>query len=237
MLEVLEVSKHFGGLMALQNLSLAMDSSAGIWGLIGPNGSGKTTLLNVICGLYRPDRGIIRFQGTRIDQLAPYQIAQRGIGRTFQVAKVFRRLTVFENMLVPGFTTRTEEEKPDLRERALTLLDFMQLLDLKDEPAGNLSGGQQKLLDFARVLMLKPKLLLLDEPFAGVHPLLKERMINRIITLHQQGIRLLVVSHDLPSLLGFCAHLVVMSSGEKIAEGDPESVRKAERVVEAYLGV
>ncbi|RMF88444.1 MAG: ABC transporter ATP-binding protein [Nitrospinota bacterium] len=237
MLEVREVSKHFGGLMALRKLSLHLERAEGVWGLIGPNGSGKTTLLNVICGLYRPDQGTVLFQGRRIDQLSPHQIARLGIGRTFQVAKVFRRLTVLENMLVPGFTNRETESPRQLREQALELLDFMQLSNLKDEQAGNLSGGQQKLLDFARVLMLKPKLLLLDEPFAGVHPLLKERMINRITLLHQQGIRFLVVSHDLPSVLELCSHLVVLSSGEKIAEGEPEMVRKEERVVEAYLGV
>lgn len=238
LLELSDISIAFGGIQALAGVSLRMDVGD-ILGLIGPNGSGKTTLLNVVGRVYRAQRGTMYFAGRRLDQLSMHEIAHHGIARTFQVARVFRRMTALENMLVPGYTTRARHNltPTQLRQRARELLHFLDIASLAHEQAGNLSGGQQKLLEFARALMLEPRLILLDEPFAGVHPLLKERMLERITTLHTQGIDFVVVSHDLPTILGLSTRLVVLANGEKIADGPPEAVRHENAVVEAYLGV
>ena len=238
LLELYDLSIAFGGIQALAGVSLRMDAGD-MLGLIGPNGSGKTTLLNVVGRVYRAQRGTMYFEGRRIDQLPIHEIAHHGIARTFQVARVFRHMTALENMLVPGYTTRARHNltSTQLRQRARELLDFLDIASLAHEQAGNLSGGQQKLLEFARALMLEPRLILLDEPFAGVHPLLKERMLERMTTLHTQGIDFVVVSHDLPTILGLSTRLVVLANGEKIADGPPEAVRHDDAVVEAYLGV
>ncbi len=237
-IEIHDVAIAFGGIQALEGVSFST-APGDLLGLIGPNGSGKTTLLNVIGNLYRAQRGAVYFQGRRIDSLPVHQIALQGIARTFQVARVFRRMTALENMLVPGYTRRgdTAMTPVQLRDRAWELLRFLEIERLAHEQAGNLSGGQQKLLEFARALMLRPRLVLLDEPFAGVHPRLKDRMLDRIATLHQQGIDFIVVSHDLPTILGLSSRLVVLANGKKIADGDPEVVRHEDAVVEAYLGV
>ena len=238
LLELRDVAIAFGGNQALAGVSF--DMAAGeILGLIGPNGSGKTTLLNVIGNLYRANRGSIHFLGQRIDRLPVHHIALRGLARTFQVARVFPRMSVVENMLVPGYTASGDASVSarHLLQRARDLLRFLEIDNLAHEHAGNLSGGQQKLLEFARALMLEPKLILLDEPFAGVHPLLKERMLARIATVHEQGIDFIIVSHDLPTILGVSSRLVVLANGQKIADAAPEIVRHQEAVIEAYLGI
>jgi len=236
-LEVRGVSVSFEGVQALAGVSLSVRRGE-IVGLIGPNGSGKTTLLNIVTNLYRPEAGQVHFLGQRIDHLPTHHVARRGIGRTFQVARLFPRMTVLENMLVPGYACRDGEVEPArLLERAREWLGVFGLAPLAHEPAGNLSGGQQKLLEFARALMPRPRLLLLDEPFNGVHPVLKERMLRCIQALHREGVDFLVVSHDLPAIVGISSRLVVLASGQKIADGDPATVRGAEAVVEAYLGV
>ncbi len=236
LLDIQDVSLAFGGIQALDGVSLSM-ASGELLGLIGPNGSGKTTLLNVLGNLYPIDRGRVDFQGQRIDRLPLHTIALQGIARTFQVARVFRRMTVLENMLVPGYTNNADASPGELGQRARDLLRFLDIDPLTHEQAGNLSGGQQKLLEFARALMLQPRLILLDEPFAGVHPMLKERMLARIGELHSQGIDFIVVSHDLPTILGLSSRLAVLANGRKIADGAPEAVRHQEEVIEAYLGV
>ena len=238
LLDIHDVSLAFDGIQALDGVSLSMGKGE-LLGLIGPNGSGKTTLLNTIGNLYAIDRGRIDFLGRRIDRLPLHAMALQGIARTFQVARVFRRMTVLENMLVPGYTTNDEAQQSprELGQRARDLLRFLNIDSLTHEQAGNLSGGQQKLLEFARALMLQPRLILLDEPFAGVHPLLKERMLERIGELHDQGIDFIVVSHDLPTILGLSSRLAVLANGRKIADGAPEDVRHQEEVIEAYLGV
>ncbi len=236
LLDIHDVSLAFGGIQALDGVSLSM-ASGELLGLIGPNGSGKTTLLNVLGNLYAIDRGRVDFQGQRIDRLPLHAVALQGIARTFQVARVFRRMTVLENMLVPGYTASLEASPSELGQRTRDLLRFLDIDALTHEQAGNLSGGQQKLLEFARALMLQPRLILLDEPFAGVHPMLKERMLERIGDLHGQGIDFIVVSHDLPTILGLSSRLAVLANGRKIADGTPEAVRHQEEVIEAYLGV
>ncbi len=238
LLDIHDVSLAFGGIQALDGVSLSM-ASGELLGLIGPNGSGKTTLLNTIGNLYTIDRGLIDFLGRRIDRLPLHDIALQGIAHTFQVARVFRRMTVLENMLVPGYTSNDQAQQSpgELGQRARDLLRFLNIDHLTHEQTGNLSGGLQKLLEFPRALMLQPRLILLDEPFAGVHPLLKERMLERIGDLHSQGIDFIVVSHDLPTILGFSSRLAVLANGRKIADGAPEEVRHQEDVIEAYLGV
>jgi ABC-type branched-subunit amino acid transport system ATPase component len=233
-----DVAISFGGIQALDGVTLTV-AQGEILGLIGPNGSGKTTLLNVVGNIYPPRRGEVHYLGRRIDRLPVHHVARQGIARTFQVARVFRRMTAMENLLVPGYASHTGAgvRSRDLRQRARELLRYLDIEALADEPAGNLSGGQQKLLEFARALMLHPRLILLDEPFAGVHPLLKERMLHRIEELHEQDIDFVVVSHDLPTILGVSSRLVVLANGQKIADGAPQAVRHQEVVVEAYLGV
>jgi ABC-type branched-subunit amino acid transport system ATPase component len=233
-----DVAISFGGIQALDGVNLEVNRGE-ILGLIGPNGSGKTTLLNVVGNIYRPRRGEVYYLGHRIDHLPVHHVARQGIARTFQVARVFRRMTALENLLVPGYASRPETSMTprQLLQRARELLRYLEIEALAHEQAGNLSGGQQKLLEFARALMLQPRLILLDEPFAGVHPMLKERMMQRLEELHSQGIDFVVVSHDLPTILGISSRLVVLANGQKIADGAPEVVRHQEAVVEAYLGV
>ncbi len=235
MLEVKGVAKRFGGVTAIRELFFQVQENELI-GIIGPNGSGKTTLLNLISGLYTPDRGEIYYRGQRIDGLPPYTIAALGIGRTFQVTKVFQRMSVLENLLVPALASpRSPGYSPSL-ERALEVATFLKLIHLKDEYARNLSGGQQKLLELGKVLMLNSDLIMLDEPFAGVHPKLKEELHHYIRVLHQSGKTFLIISHDMQSIFGLSQRLLVLSGGEKIVEGDPALVREDNRVIEVYLG-
>lgn len=237
LLDVSGVSISFGGNQALDQVSIQL-ARGEILGLIGPNGSGKTTLLNIIGRIYSAQTGTVIFQGRNLDRLSMHQVARAGIARTFQVPKVFPHMTALENMLVPGFAVRRKEDegRRDLLTRARKLLDFLDIERLADEHAGNLSGGQRMLLQFALALMLKPRLMLLDEPFAGIHPTLIERMLARIKDLHADGIDFIVVSHDLPTIMGLSTRMVVLGNGRKIADGPPEEVRHQEEVIEAYLG-
>ena len=237
LLDVSGVSISFGGNQALDQVSIQL-ARGEILGLIGPNGSGKTTLLNIIGRIYSAQTGTVIFQGRNLDRLSMHQVARAGIARTFQVPKVFSHMTALENMLVPGFAVRRKEDegRRDLLMRARKLLDFLDIERLADEHAGNLSGGQRMLLQFALALMLKPRLMLLDEPFAGIHPTLIERMLARIKDLHADGIDFIVVSHDLPTIMGLATRMVVLGQGRKIADGPPEEVRHQDAVVEAYLG-
>ena len=238
LLDVTGVSIAFGGNQALDQVSIRVDQGE-IVGLIGPNGSGKTTLMNVIGSIYSAQAGSVVFKGQPLDRLSTYEVARAGIARTFQVPRVFPHMTALENMLVPGFAARRAktEGRRDLVARSRELLAFFEIAGLADEHAGSLSGGQRMLLQFARALMLKPRLMLLDEPFAGVHPLLIKRMLARIGELHGDGIDFIIVSHDLPTIMKLATRMVVLSNGRKIADGPPETVRHQEEVVEAYLGV
>jgi ABC-type branched-subunit amino acid transport system ATPase component len=229
-LEVRDVTKRFGGVTAVNRCSLAL-APGKIYGLIGPNGSGKTTLFNCITGLDPRDAGEIRFKGERIDGLKPHQVARRGIGRTFQIIRVFPELTALENLLV---VTRGPFETA--RRRAEELLRFVTLDRLGNEYAGNLSYGQQKLLEFIRVLMTDPELILLDEPAAGVNRTLLNELLAAIAQLRDGGKTILIVEHDMKVVMGLCEVVFVLDYGEKIAEGPPGVIQTDERVIEAYFG-
>ena len=229
-LEVREVTKRFGGVIAVNRCSLVLVPGK-IYGLIGPNGSGKTTLFNCITGLERRDAGQVLFKGRRIDGLKPHQIAHIGIGRTFQIIRVFPDLTALENLLVV-----TQEPFEAARRKAMDLLRFVTLDRLHNEYAGNLSYGQQKLLEFSRVLMTDPELILLDEPAAGVNRTLLNELLAAIASLRNRGKTILIVEHDMKVVMGLCEKIFVLDYGEKIAEGPPEAIQGDQRVVEAYFG-
>ena len=229
-LEVEGLHKHFGGVAAVDGVSLSL-AAGRIYGLIGPNGSGKTTLFNCVTGLERRNAGRVLLNGERIDGLPPWRIALKGIGRTFQIIRVFPELTALENLLV---VTRGHLE--EARARALELLRFVRLEALQDEYAGNLSYGQQKLVEFARMLMRDPTLVLLDEPAAGVNRTLLNDLLEAVLQLRERGKTVLLVEHDMKVVMGLCETVFVLDHGEKIAEGPPGAIQADERVIEAYFG-
>ncbi|MBI9088390.1 MAG: ABC transporter ATP-binding protein [Desulfobacterium sp.] len=235
MLKVTKLTKRFGGLTALENVSFKVAKNE-ILGVIGPNGSGKTTLINVINGIHKPDNGDIFFRDKSIGRLSSYQIAKKGIGRTFQVTRIFRRMSVMENMMVPALSISRSGNQEALLHKSLGILTLLKIVHLKDEYGRSLSGGQHKLLELGRVLMLDPDLILLDEPFAGVHPELKADLHDHIRKLHGQGKTFILISHDMHSIFSLSQRLMVLSSGKKIAHGTPEEIKQNEEVIEAYLG-
>jgi branched-chain amino acid transport system ATP-binding protein len=239
----------FGGLRAVDRCSVAVRKGT-ITGLIGPNGAGKTTLFNLITGFLKPDEGEITFEGRRIDGRSPQHIFARGIVRTFQVPREYRSMTVLENLvLVPGrqageqiwnawFRPRLVDRQENGNiDRALEVLDYLQLAHLRDEYAGNLSGGQKKLLELARALMADPRMILLDEPGAGVNRALLRKLTGYIEQLRDTlGITFFIIEHDMDLVARLCNPVIVMSEGRVIMEGTPEEVRADEGVLEAYLG-
>lgn len=240
LLEVRAVSKAFGGIQALSDCSLAVDAGK-ITGIIGPNGSGKTTLFNIITGYERVDGGEIWYNGKAITNASPDRVFALGIGRTFQITRIFPRLTVLENMHVAaqrntlqGLLSRWSSSHE--QRRALDLLDLVGITPLKDLPAGNLSFGQKKLLEFAFILIADPKVILLDEPAGGVNPTMISQLASRIRELNQIGITFLIVEHNMEFVMGLCDKMMVMHRGAKIAEGTPVEVRQNSAVLEAYLG-
>jgi branched-chain amino acid transport system ATP-binding protein len=248
-LSVAEVVKRFGGIRAVDGASLDVKEKS-ITALIGPNGAGKTTLFNVMTGFYRGERGAIRFAGRPILGLPPHAIARLGMVRTFQITKALARMPVIDNMMLaapdqpgeklrnflfrPGTSARREQE---VRTQAMELLDLFDLARLADEYAGTLSGGQRKLLELARALMTEPRMLLLDEPMAGINPTLGRRLLEHMRTLRaERGVTFLFIEHDMEMVMGFADRVIVMADGRVIAEGTPEEVRRDQRVIDAYLG-
>jgi branched-chain amino acid transport system ATP-binding protein len=227
--------KRFGGIVANDAVDLVV-AEGDLVGLIGPNGSGKTTLINVLTGHLDPDGGEVWVRGRRVSGRPPHVYAGMGVARTFQLTQLFGRMTVLENMLVPGLT-RPHSQWDEVARRARGYLEFLNLAHLAQLQARNLSGGQQKLLELGRCLMLEPAVLFLDEPFAGVHPRLREELVTRIRELHRSGRTFVVVDHDMESILRISRRLVVMARGSKIADGDPAAVRADQTVLAAYAGL
>jgi branched-chain amino acid transport system ATP-binding protein len=229
-LAVDRVVKRFGGVTAVNGVSLSLEAGH-IYGLIGPNGSGKTTLFNCITGVERIDEGQIHFKGRRLDGLKPHRVFHEGIGRTFQVIRVFPELTALENLLVV-----TTNDYAAARARAQELLAFVKLERLAGKFAGNLSYGQQKLVEFVRVLMTDPELILLDETAAGVNRTLLNDLLDAVRALRDRGKTILLVEHDMKMVMGLCETVFVLDHGEKLAEGPPGIIQTDERVIEAYFG-
>jgi branched-chain amino acid transport system ATP-binding protein len=226
--------------VAVDGLSLTVGEGE-IRGLIGPNGSGKTTTVNLLSGLYRADAGEVSIRGERTERLRPHEIAARGVGRTFQVPKLFANMTVLENVLIPALAALDRGEArpmPEIVEGARRLLEFVTLDPLRDALAKELSGGQAMLAQLARAFMLRPlHLLLLDEPFAGVHPTIRAIIIEAVGRMNrEEGVTVLVVSHEMAELRRLCSRVSVMHEGALIAEGALDEVANDGRVLEAYLG-
>lgn len=232
-LRVENIDKHFGGLKAVNDVTFDI-AEGDIVGLIGPNGSGKTTLLNILSGHYRADAGSIRLDDRAIDGLQPDELAQRGLLRMFQLTRVFRRLTAFDNLLVAGRALGLSYD--EAASRAEALLNELGLMHIAHLEAGQLSGGQAKLVEFGCCFMVPPRVALLDEPFAAIHPTIKEVMANAIRARHAQGQTFLIVSHDMPVITELCRTAICMNAGEVIAMGKAREVLANPRVIESYLG-
>lgn len=247
-LEVSNVTKHFDGLAAVDGATFNVQAGT-ITGLIGPNGAGKSTMIDLISGVQRPDSGIVRLMGEDIAGLKPEAIAVHGLGRTFQTPRLYSRMTVWENLVVAGTdaeveTVRTGLFRPAFRRaseeetaaRAAEVLGYLELGHVRDTPAGNLSGGQRKLLSLGRLMMRRSKVMLLDEPAAGVNRRLAGELFERIAELNRAGTTFLIVEHEMELIMRYCHRIVVMHNGRVLAEGTPEEIRRNEQVLEAYLG-
>jgi len=225
--------KRFGGLVAVDNVALTLERGT-VLGMIGINGAGKTTVMNCINGLYKSDAGTVVFNGTDITNRTPHAIAKAGVGRTFQVPRIFHRMTLIDNLMVTELDSADSDAV--LTERAEQALARVDMADLRYNHGEELSGGQQKLLELARVMMFDPELILLDEPFAGVNPSLCRLFIERIRELQAGGKSFLLVSHDLTSIYKLSNRIIVLNQGQVIAEGGVDDIKSDPAVIEAYLG-
>ncbi|PSQ42708.1 ABC transporter ATP-binding protein [Halobacteriales archaeon SW_5_68_122] len=249
-LQVENLKKQFGGLTAVDNPSFEVEEGS-LTGLIGPNGAGKSTTFNCITGILEPTAGTVRFNGRDITGLAPHEVADQGLARTFQIARELGEMTVLENLMLAPMRQRGEslwrsvlpftrrsvvEQEEEVLEDVWDTLEFFDIDHLADEYAENLSGGQRKLLELARVLLTDPDVLLLDEPFAGVNPSLEERLLEHLHDLREQGYTFLIVEHDMDLIMNNCEHVIVMHQGRVLTEGTPAEVKSDQRVLEAYLG-
>jgi len=235
LIEATRLSKNFGGIVAVHELDLVVRPGE-LVGLIGPNGSGKTTTINMLTGHLKPSSGHVHVRGIRSDGFPPSRLAAMKVGRTFQITQLFSRMTLMENMLVPGLA-RPHSTRAEATRQARGHLEFLGLARLETLQAKNLSGGQQKLLELGRALMLDPDILFLDEPFAGVNPFLRDEIIQLIQTLHAGGRTFVIVDHDIEAIQRLVQRLVVMALGEKIADGSVDEVRDNQEVLRAYAGV
>lgn len=242
------LTKSFGGIKAVNNASIEV-SPGSITGLIGPNGAGKTTLFNLLSNFVQPDQGQVLFDGESIESLQPHAIAQRGMIRTFQVARVLSRLSVMDNMLLAAqkqtgelflntwfLSKRIRKEERENRDRAMEILESVGLAPKANDYAGALSGGQRKLLEIARALMARPKLVLLDEPAAGVNPTLINQICEYIHYWNRQGLTFLVIEHNMDVIMSLCDRVWVLAEGANLAEGSPSEIQSNPKVLEAYLG-
>jgi branched-chain amino acid transport system ATP-binding protein len=231
-LDVQEVRRSFGGIHAVQGVSFSLENQE-IMGIIGPNGSGKSTLFNLLSGLVRPGSGKVLLNDRDITGWKPHRIARAGMGRTFQIPALFVNMTVQENL----YAAVVQGDWKRARERTDQVLDLMTLGDLRNELASGLSGGQQRLLEFGRVLMRDPQVFLLDEVTAGVHPTLRQTILDAIIRLRSEGRSFLVIEHDMELVRAACERVIVMDAGQVVARGSFAEVAGDKTVIEAYLGV
>jgi branched-chain amino acid transport system ATP-binding protein len=239
------VSKHFGGLVAVRDLSLTTCKGR-IYGLIGPNGAGKTTVFNLITGVHTCTKGSIVSENTDLTLLKPYAITRIGLARTFQTIRLFKNMTVWEHVLVgqsclTGSGRKANHpqghlHKKGLEDEARGILDLLGLWELRERQASTLSYGIQRKVEMARALSTRPKLLLLDEPTAGLNIQETNDLLKRLATIHEKGVTLLIIEHDMKVIMEFCDHIFVLNFGEKIAEGAPAHIRAHEQVIECYLG-
>ena len=239
LLEVTDVTRRFGGVTAVDRCSLAIREGS-LTGLIGPNGAGKTTMFNLIAGALRPDHGQIRLSGQRLDRLRPHQIARLGVSRTFQLTRELADLTVLENVVVHAPVRAIDLLRPSIgdaeRARAMQLLELVGLARRADAPAGSLSYGQKKLLELAGALMPAPRLILLDEPAAGVNPALLDAIVAYIEHVHRTGVTFLLVEHNMDLVMSLCDPIIVMAHGKVLAQGPRDQIQSDPRVLDAYLG-
>lgn len=229
-LRIEDVVKKFGEVAALDHCSFNIEPGS-ITGLIGPNGAGKTTLFNLITGVLRPDSGHIYFKGEEITGKKPHEIARKGVGRTFQIIRIFPKMTLLENLIVVG---KGKEKR--VIERAMELLSLVKLAEKKDDNASELSFGQQKLLSLAQVLMLDAELVLLDEPAAGINPTLQNELMALIHQLNREGKTFIIVEHDMNVIMGHCGNAIALNYGQKIAEGTCSEIQNDECLLEHYFG-
>ncbi|GAA0230548.1 ABC transporter ATP-binding protein [Haladaptatus pallidirubidus] len=249
-LRIENLRKTFGGITAVDGATFSVEQGS-FTGLIGPNGAGKSTTFNLITGVYQPDSGAVYFDDEDITGQRPYQIANRGLVRTFQIARELAEMTVLENMMLapkgqdgeklwrsvtPGLRGNVEQQEEKVLSRAWEMLDFFEIDHLAGEYAGNLSGGQRKLLEMARALMTDPQMVLLDEPLAGVNPSLEKKLLKHVHELRERGYTFLLVEHDMDVIMNNCERVIVMHQGKVLAEGEPAEIRSNEQVIDAYLG-